>query len=485
MNRNTVITMLQDTDRVVELLKDMFSGFYGHEPALVKALPGAGSDRSYYRLWSDEFTVVGAHNPDSVDHQAFVFLSRHFKAKNFPVPSILASDHENGIYLIEDLGDETLLNWIENNGSRPDFYGELTRLYHSVINDLVVFQIDGDAGLDYSNLPVHDFDAVSMQWDLNYFKYYFLKPAGIKFNETALEKDFNCLAGYLLQEKVKAFMYRDFQARNIMLHNQGLYYIDYQGGRKGPLQYDLVSLLFQAKAAVPDPIKQELIGYYIVKLSERISFDQEAFSRRFNGFVLLRLLQVMGAYGFRGWFERKPHFLESIPLLKSNIRWLFSYDAFHPGLDELKRIMGLIMEKIETNSLLPQSQLTVSVNSFSYRRGIPYDPSGHGGGFVFDCRLLPNPGRLEEFRMLTGKDQQIIAYLENEPEVNSFVKNAETLVSQSVESYIKAGYQNLQVNFGCTGGRHRSVYCAEKLAARMQKDKRLKVLLKHLEFQNL
>lgn len=466
-------------------LRSLFMSHFKEEILRIVPLPGAGSDRKYYRIFTTDISVIGSCNPDQEDHRAFLYLCSHFRSAGLAVPEIYASNPDNGTCLMQDLGDETLLAWIEKNRSAIDFLANLNRFYEQALSDLIKFQLDGDKLLSYQQLPVPAFDAQAMQWDLNYFKYYFLKPAGILFDERELEKDFYALIKYLSGEQLQGFMYRDFQGRNIMMHDEILYYIDFQGGRKGPLQYDLASLLFQAKAALPDELKSELIAFYLKQLQKRVDFDSTEFKNRLNGFVLLRLLQVMGAYGFRGWFERKPHFLESIPLLYPNLEWVIAKHALPGKLHELQRILSEIKEKMEKATLVPENKLTVNINSFSFRRGIPYDPSGHGGGFVFDCRLLPNPGRLEEYRLLTGMDEPVSKYLDNEPAVNSFVETMLKMVNQVVERYRNEGYEQLQINFGCTGGRHRSVYCAEKLAVVLGSEKEINVMVKHQELKNI
>lgn len=466
---------------IASSLQRLFTICFGKPAAKVEALSGSGSDRRYFRLSSDEVSVVGSYNPNHTEHTTFLYLSDHFRSKKLPVPAVLASDQHEGFCLLQDLGDENLLAWIEKNRSTSDFNANLILIYKRVLHDLINFQIKGDDDLNYHQLPVPVFDSQSMRWDLNYFKYYFLKPAGILFDEKVLDNDFETLVNFLSGEPMQGFMYRDFQARNIMLRDKKPWYIDFQGGRKGPLQYDLVSLLFQVKAAISDDIKEQLTHFYLMKLSEIASFDSVGFRSRYNGFVLLRLLQVMGAYGFRGWFERKQHFIDSIFMLRPNLVWALSHDALPGKLPEIKKILNAITEKMENDTLTSLKGLTVSINSFSYRRGIPYDPSGHGGGFVFDCRMLPNPGKLEEYKLLTGKDEGVISYLGNEPVVNAFVENILHLVQQAVASYINNNYAHLQINFGCTGGRHRSVYCAEKLASALSSQSNIAVTLQHRE----
>jgi aminoglycoside/choline kinase family phosphotransferase len=469
---------------VIDALIWLFRAHFGMNPEQIAPLPGAGSDRKYFRISAGHFRVVASHNPDIADHKAFLYLCRHFLSQNLPVPQVLGSNLKEGTCLLQDLGDETLLVRIEKIRTEAGFEAKLMELYRSALSDLISFQVQGHKSLDYKQLPVPQFDAQSMHWDLNYFKYYFLKPSGILFDEKTLQIDFDALVNFLQQESLQGFMYRDFQARNIMLHDDKLYYIDFQGGRKGPLQYDVASLLFQAKAALPDHIKDMLISFYISRLQNHINFDAGLFSNSLKGFILLRLLQVMGAYGFRGWFKGKSHFLESIPLLKSNLVWIAKQKDFSDNWPELSRMIAKIIESMENSTLASGKKLIVSINSFSFRRGVPYDPTGHGGGFVFDCRLLPNPGRQEVYRQLTGKDEAVVDYLEKEPMVPAFLDNILKIVHQSVSSYKATGYNRLQLNFGCTGGRHRSVFCAERLAAILGSDKNIEIVLKHRDLAN-
>lgn len=468
---------------LTEKLSALFKSRFQTEPDVVVLLPGAGSGRKYFRLVAGGTSVIGAYNPDPADNHAFIYLAKHFLNCGLPVPEVLASDETEGIYLLEDLGDIDLLSWIEKNRSMPDFANKLGIHYRKALDYLLDFQIMACKQLDYKQLPAQVFDGPAMHWDLNYFKYYFLRPSGIVFNERQLQADFDNLVTFLAEERLLGFMYRDFQARNIMLKGDKLFFIDFQGGRKGPLQYDLVSLIFQVKAAIPAEIREQFIDYYIEKLKAQVAVDEAGFRRHLKGFALLRFLQVLGAYGYRGWFERKPHFLESISLLGSNLNWMSC--NMPAELPEIEKLLHKIRSKMEDQSLVGKKNLTIAINSFSFRRGIPYDPTGHGGGFVFDCRLLPNPGLIDEFRNLTGMDEQVVNMLESEPLVNSFVESIHQVIQQSVESYLKAGYENLQVNFGCTGGRHRSVYCAEKLAGVLRSDNRLEVKLKHQELSNI
>jgi hypothetical protein len=320
-----------------------------------------------------------------------------------------------------------------------------------------------------------------MKWDLNYFKYYFLKPH-VPFHEGRMEDDFDTLTSCLGQADTGYFMYRDFQSRNIMINKGKPFFIDYQGGRKGPLQYDVASLLFQVKADLPFKLREELLEFYINELTRYINIDQELFRQQYYGFVLIRLLQVLGAYGFRGLIEKKPHFLSSIPFALNNLQWWLNSVKLPVEIPELMVSLTKLAELEKYNTPAPaKGRLVVSISSFSYRDGIPNDPDGNGGGFVFDCRALPNPGREERYRAFNGKDQVIIDYLKNEPAVINFLSEAEKLVSSSVENYLERGFSNLSVRFGCTGGRHRSVYCTETLAGKlMEKFPGVEIMVNHL-----
>jgi aminoglycoside/choline kinase family phosphotransferase len=467
----------------LESLKELFKKWSGEKPDHVTLLPISGSDRRYFRLNHRNISAIGAWNPVKEENLAFIHFTRHFLANGLHVPAICGEDLEKDVYLIQDLGNSSLFSLVENKTPGTVVSSEITRLYKESLSELIRFQVIAGKSLDYSYCYPHSsFDSRSMKWDLNYFKYYFLK-LHVPFHEARLEEDFETLVNYLSQAGSDYFMYRDFQSRNILIKDGRPYFIDYQGGRKGPLQYDLASLLFQVKADLPFHLREELLDYYISELSAFIRFDQAVFKKQYYGFVLIRLLQVLGAYGYRGLIEKKPHFLSSIPFaLKSLDWWLTHVDLrlnlpeLLPGLKSLARL-----EKYQIVSKPSAGQLTVLIKSFSYKQGIPEDLSGNGGGFIFDCRALPNPGREERYQAFNGKDQIIIDYLKGTPEVIDFLNDVEKLVSRSVENYIERGFSNLSVNFGCTGGQHRSVYCAETLAARLkQKYTNVNIEMTHL-----
>jgi aminoglycoside/choline kinase family phosphotransferase len=450
---------------------------------VIEPLPTAGSYRKYYRMTGHNRTAVGVYSPDTLENNAFLGFSRHFKACGLSVPDIYAENLQEHCYLLEDLGDLSLLQKLEDGrkNGRPD---DVTiELYKVTISELPRFQVVAGEHLDYRLCyPVKEFDGRSMRWDLNYFKYYFLKLLKIPFNEYALENDFDRLILYLLRAGNDSFMYRDFQARNILIHKDKPWYIDYQGGRRGPLQYDLASLLFQVKAALPYDFREEMLNWYLECLSKYRKTDRVSFVNHYYGFVLIRLMQVMGAYGFRGYFERRAHFLQSIPYAIENLKWWLDHINLEPRLPELMKALSSIAGTEVGNHIRQENEeLTISVNSFSFKSGVPPDYSGNGGGFVFDCRALPNPGRYEHFKSYTGKDPLVIQFLEREPQVNKFLTNVFKIVDQSILEYQNRGFLNLQVNFGCTGGQHRSVFCAEKLARYLEDKYSVKVIIYHTE----
>ncbi len=452
-------------------------------PEAVLALPFSGSDRRYYRLVYGDSSAIGAWNPVKEENSAFLHFTKHFLLNGLHVPAIYGEDTENDVYLLEDLGNTSLFSLVIGQPADAALPQEIVRLYRKSLKELVRFQVTAGKGLDYNYCyPNPAFGARSMKWDLQYFKYYFLKPH-VPFHEGKLEDDFDMLIHYLVQADPDYFMYRDFQSRNILVKDGQPYFIDYQGGRKGPLQYDVASLLFQVKADLPYDLREELLDYYMSELSAFVRINKAEFRKHYYGFVLIRLLQVLGAYGFRGLIEKKPHFLSSIPYALKNLDWWLANIDLQLNMPELmmnlKSLTGL--KKFQPDDKPPAEKLTVFLKSFSYKQGIPDDTSGHGGGFVFDCRALPNPGREERYMAFNGKDKVIIDYFKNDPEVIKFLDNTEILVSQSVNNYLKRGFDSLAVNFGCTGGQHRSVYCTETLAARLRrKYPQIKVEVAHL-----
>lgn len=466
-------------------LNELFTQWAGCPATLLLPMAPSGSKRLYYRLQAGDKVAIGAYHTEAKENAAFVAFSRHFHALGLPVPAIYATDFEHHIYLQEDLGSTTLYSYLLQRGDYwPDY---LTNIYKKVVEQLAKLQILGGKDLDYSYCtPRETFDRQSIQWDFNYFKYYFLKLANIDFDEGLLEADADRLADYLLEADGHYFMFRDFQTRNIMIKAGEPLFIDYQGGRRGALQYDLASLLFQAKANLPDDIRDELLDHYIEQANQLVRIDRAAFIDQFYGFVFIRSLQVLGAYGFRGMYERKEHFLQSIPFALRNIKWLLDNQKLSLDLPELYRVLRQLIsskqfepfDKIKASSSL----LVVQIQSFSYKKGgIPPDDSSNGGGFVFDCRFLHNPGRYEPYKTQTGRDEAVINFLQHHSEMPNFLQDVFRIVDAAVENYIERSFTNLQVAFGCTGGQHRSVYAADQLAKHLQDKYGIRLQLQHIE----
>lgn len=460
-----------------EKLAGLFEAWDGSALVRTFVFPSSGSNRKYYRMEGKASTAIGVIGEDPRENRAFLEFSKHFRGLGLPVPEIYAADEPEGIYLQEDLGNTSLFDLVMKEG---DAIGkEVETLYRLSLDALVRFQTEGGRDLDYSLcFPVQAFSRQSMLWDLNYFKYYFLRPSGISYDEEGLEKDFASLTAFLGQADAGYFIYRDFQGRNIFVREGKPWFIDYQGGRKGPAQYDVASLLFQAKASLPYAFREKMLNHYMDRLVEARTIDRKEFTRQYYGFVLLRTLQVLGAYGYRGFFEQKPHFIESAGYALKNINWLLANVELPVSLPELTGNLEQLVGKPEKHE--KPKGLTVDISSFSYLKyGYPKDASGHGGGFVFDCRALPNPGRHEEYKAITGRDEAVINFLKREQAVDDFLEHVYRIIGQAVDNYLVRGFDHLSVNFGCTGGQHRSVYCAEKLYAYLRENYRITVNLSH------
>jgi aminoglycoside/choline kinase family phosphotransferase len=451
-------------------LAELFAQHFGTPPAETGALQADGSDRKLFRLTAgDGRTAIGVEHSDRDENVAFIGFSRHFRAAGLPVPEIYADDCDAGVYLEEDLGDTTLFELLQKErGAAPEVPAAVAAIYEKSVRLLARMQIQAGPGLDYRLCYPHSaFDRRSMSWDLNYFKYYFLKLAHVPFHEQKLENDFDTLCSFLLQAPADYFLYRDFQSRNIMVRDGQPWFIDYQGGRRGALPYDLASLLLDAKANLPFDFRDQLKAQYLEAASALTRIDRTRFEEFYRGFSLIRILQAMGAYGYRGFYERKTHFLQSVPYAIRNLERLLQDGGLPVALPALTEALQRIVASTRLREIVPVSTglgLGVRIESFSYSQGYPVDASGHGGGFVFDCRALPNPGREARFAGLTGRDPEVVTWLQQYEEVGQFLAQIRGLLEPTLETYQKRRFTHLAVAFGCTGGRHRSVYCAEALA---------------------
>ena len=468
----------------ISVLTKMVTDYTGKQPITCAALAQSGSHRRYYRfIFEEGNTLIGTYNEDVTENKAFFEYTRFFAAQQLNVPALLAVHEDQKHYLLNDLGTQTLYDKLCETKKENGDFQKVMDYYKKVVAALPKFQLTAKKGLDMSvAYPRAAFDRQSMQWDLNYFKYYYLKMVYVPFNEQLLEDDFQRFMDYLLSIDDDYFLYRDFQSRNIMVNQDDVWFIDYQGGRKGALQYDIASLLYDAKADLSPEIRQELLECYMDNLAQYIPIDRKRFTTDFNAFALIRIMQAMGAYGYRGYFEKKAHFLQSVPYAIRNMRYLLQHNALPANLPELRHVLQTVVDSYVEPVKEESDILTVTVQSFSYKKGIPEDNSGNGGGFVFDCRALPNPGREKRYATFTGKDDCVIEYLQQYKEVETFVNHVCALVDMSVENYLERRFTHLTVNFGCTGGQHRSVYFAEQTAAQLrEKYPQIAVELRHRE----
>jgi aminoglycoside/choline kinase family phosphotransferase len=473
----------------MDVLKRLFDQHFGVPVEQIQPLQGelSASGRNIIRLSAGDKRAVGILYGVREENAAFLAFSKHFRKRGLPVPEIYAEALDEGAYIEEDLGDTTLFELLSKNRNGERIDPKVIDAYRKAVAVLPRFQVEAGRDLDYSICyPRGSFDRLSINWDLNYFKYYFLRLAAIPFSEQALEDDFTRLTDFLLTAPSDYFLYRDFQSRNIMLPGGQPYFVDYQGGRKGALQYDIASLLYDAKADLPPSVRQQLLDHYLDVLGSFINLDREAFLRHYYAYVYVRILQALGAYGFRGFYERKAHFLQSVPYALKNLRWL-QHNVKLPI--ELPTLMGAFQSMLASDKLLSiaseANNLVVHVYSFSFHRGLPQDESGNGGGFVFDGRSLPNPGREDRFKPLTGKDAPVIEYLNQQESVHQFLAGVLSLTDASIANYQQRGFKSLMVSFGCTGGQHRSVYLAEQFAKRLRGRNGLKVEVRHLGLEQL
>ena len=460
-------------------LKYLFESYTGETLAQSQELPASGSNRRYYRLTGQRTTLMGAIGNNLEENHAFIYLSKHFREKGLQVPLVLAVSEDGMSYLQEDLGDDLLFKSVASGRENGLYSAEETALLCQTIAQLPRLQFLGAEDLDWSQCMYEAFDARMVDFDLNYFKYCFLKASGMEFNEVRLQEDFDRLREDLLVDVGNTFMHRDFQARNILLKDGKPWIIDFQGGRRGPFYYDVASFIWQARSRFPEQLKQTLIQTYLKALQEFQPVDESHFHSRLRLFVLFRTLQVLGAYGFRGYFEKKPHFIASIPYAMDNLRALLKT----PFTDYpyLNRLLLQLTSMPQFNEFPEDRRLEVHIYSFSFKKGIPADSTGNGGGYVFDCRAINNPGKFEYYRQFNGMDPEVIKFLEDDGEVFPFLESVYKLVDAHVKRFSERKFTHLQVCFGCTGGQHRSVYCAEHLASHLSGKFDVKVVVTHRE----
>ncbi|MBS1729285.1 MAG: phosphotransferase [Bacteroidetes bacterium] len=465
-------------------IQNLYQAYTGKLPEAIEKLAPGGGDREYYRVFGDDKTYIATFNENIKENSTFIKFAKHFHEKEIPVPRILATDISGKIYLQEDLGDTSLLNALEKEG----FSEHVFLLYEKTVQYLARMQVKGDEGLDYNDcITAKEFGKQAILNDLLYCKYYFIDTLKIPYDKQALLDDFEHFSTSLTKNVEEYFMFRDFQSRNVMVKDETIFFIDFQGGMKGPLQYDMASLLWQAKAALPTDWKNKLLEIYLREVEKFTDkkINHKDFHFQFNGFVLIRLIQVLGAYGFRGLFERKAHFLSSIPFALKNLKLFLEKNNItneFPAFNEILRIItsDKIIEKFEHPVAGPTSNLLIEISSFSYKNGIPEDTSGNGGGYVFDCRGILNPGRIEQYKTLTGKDKPVILYLELETRMPDFLNSIFDIIDIHVEDYLTRGFTHLAICFGCTGGQHRSVYAAEQMNRHLRNKYKVNTLLRHL-----
>lgn len=474
----------------MQKLVELFTRYYGSEPWKGEPIKGSASTRQYFRLSNDVHSCVGVIGTDMDENKAFITLAKHFKASGLPVPEVYLVSEDGMAYIQEDLGPTVLYEMVAG-AAKSGSMDSIEEILCKTIAQLPKFQFVGGQGVDWEVCyPEPSFSRRMVMFDLNYFKYCFLKPSGLEFNEVRLQNEFEQMADDLMggaginEYEGETFMYRDFQSRNVMINDGLPYFIDFQGGRRGPVYYDLVSFVWQPRAGFSEDMRKRLVDEYFAAASEYTVIDRAEFDSKLGLFILFRLLQLLGAYGFRGLVENKAAFMVSIPMAMKLLReQLAVRDWPYPYLVELLGRLAQLPKFAGQETV--DGKLNVRICSFSFWKGLPVDPSGNGGGYIFDCRSIHNPGRYEPYKKLTGRDEPVIRFLEEDGEVFKFLDHVYGVVDPHVETYSRRGFTSLMVSFGCTGGQHRSVYCAESLAKHLRsKYPDIHIALSHRE-QNL
>lgn len=469
-------------------IADLLHSFSSETITEIQPIPQSGGDRNYFRVRTPATSYIATASNNIRENDAFLAFSAHFKTIDSPVPSILALNEERNLYLQEDVGETSLLAVLEQRGHSDEVY----QLFQQSLSALARMQINGDKGFDYQLcITSREFGKQAILSDLLYYKYYFLDTLKIPYDKELFLAEADALSTYLSEADERHFMYRDFQSRNILVNEGKVFFIDYQGGMKGALQYDVASLLWQAKAELPESWKNSLLQFYMNEVNQLLQhpLERSRFENQYHGYVLIRLLQVLGAYGFRGLFERKAHFLTSIPLALKNLKSFLQLHPIDLEIPEFNRLLAAITHEDIIQRFQPilantDTPLKVVINSFSYKKGIPEDESNHGGGFVFDCRGILNPGRFDAYKKLSGLDQPVKDFLEQETEMPAFLNNIYNILNITVTDYLKRDFDHLMINFGCTGGQHRSVFASEAVARHLRNQFRLSVTVNHLNQNN-
>jgi aminoglycoside/choline kinase family phosphotransferase len=479
---------MKQMPHIIDQIELLFFDFKNIEIASISKIPQSGSDRSYYRFIANNTSYIATYSENIKENKSFIYFSNHFKNLGLPVPKVFCVNNNNSIYIQEDIGTQSLLDNLELHG-----YNDLVfQLFKDSLSQLAKIQIIGNNNIDYNNcITAKEFGKEAIMSDLLYFKYYFLDTLQKPYDKQQLLQDFEAISTYLTFTEHKYFMFRDFQSRNILVNNNKVHFIDFQGGMRGALQYDVASLLWQAKAQLSQQWKDSLLQFYIAEVENLLAkkIDKNTFISQYNGYVLLRLLQVLGAYGFRGLFERKAHFLSSIPLALGNLKYFIANNTIGIATPEFDKVMQLICHNDVIASFTPvqaneNTKLKVEINSFSYKKSIPKDTSGNGGGFVFDMRGILNPGRFEDYKYLSGQDESVKLFLEQQTKMPAFLNSIYDLVDINIEDYLTRGFENLQINFGCTGGQHRSVYAANEVARHIRNKYKLLPKVAHTNCEN-
>ena len=475
-------------EEVLKHIENLFNTFQGSPWDSMEKIPQSGGDRIYFRIHQGRQTWMATYNLNVKENQTFIYFAQHFNEKGMPVPKLLAVNQDQTVYLQEDVGTTSLLDVLELEGKTEAVYV----LFQKSLTALAKLQIQGAKGLDYNHcLTSKSFGKHSILTDLLYYKYYFLDTLQYPYDKQALIDELELLSEQLAQNHFDNFMFRDFQSRNIMVKEGEVFFIDFQGGMQGGLPYDVASLLWQAKAELSNEWKEKLLVHYINELQKLLPTPLEVneFKKQYHGFVLLRLLQVLGAYGFRGLFERKAHFLTSIPLGLKNLKNFLQVYSLAKDTPVFASILNwMVSEEVIQRFTPPKANettpLVITINSFSYKKGIPADDSENGGGFVFDMRGILNPGRVEEHKKQSGLDKPVQDFLEQRTKMNTYLNSVWDLIDITVEDYLKRGFTSLHINFGCTGGQHRSVYAAEQTARHLRNKYKVKTVLEHTNQKN-